>query len=446
MINASGILNHLKFPSLRNMDSFGGLVLHTAAWDENIDIEGKRVAIVGAGASAIQVLPAIQSKVEHVDIYIRTPSWITPPILESLATSKNFQYTLEEQERFKNDLDYSVKIRKEMESSSNRVLRAIIKGSREQVELREKLENNMKALIKDPELQELLIPKFEVGCRRLSPGEPYLQALQSPKVTPIFGDIEAIRPEGLVAGGKVRPADTIILATGFDTSFRPRFPIVGQGGIDLRDLWKTEPVAYCGLAVSGFPNYLIFLGPNTPISNGSLMGTLEITADYFVRIIKKLVHEDALWFNVRPEVQADFDGHTQMTMEKMVWSGKCNSWFKNEHGKVIALWPGSSLHYREFLESDRWEDFEWRYKGNRFAYWGQGFAKIEHDPDADLAYYLKPQNPLPLEAYYSSAKGSVGSSKIPVQFFVPSLDDSTGGDGANSDGFRRPSGSQSHES
>ena len=174
------------------MDSFGGHVLHTAAWDENIDIEGKRVAIVGAGASAIQVLPAIQGKVEHVDIYIRTPSWITPPILESLATSKNFQYTLEEQERFKNDLDYSVKIRKEMESSSNRVLRAIIKGSREQVELREKLENNMKALIKDPELQELLIPKFEVGCRRLSPGEPYLQALQSPKVTPIFGDIEAI--------------------------------------------------------------------------------------------------------------------------------------------------------------------------------------------------------------------------------------------------------------
>lgn len=425
LINASGILNHFKFPNIKNLNNFRGPVLHTAAWDEETDLRGRRVAIIGAGASAIQTLPAIQSEVEHVDIYIRTPSWITPPILESMATSKNFAYTQEERQQFKDDPEYSVKIRKEMETSSNKVLKAIIKDSHEQIELREKLEKNMKALIKDSRLQERLIPKFEAGCRRLSPGEPYLEALQSSNVTPVFGDIETVTPEGLIAEGQLRPVDIMIMATGFDTSFRPRFPIIGQGGIDLRDLWKSDPISYCGLAVSGFPNYLIFLGPNTPISNGSLMGTLETTADYFVRIIRKLVHENALWFNIRSDVQTDFDQHTQKTMERMVWSGKCNSWFKNEQGKVVALWPGSSLHYREFLNSDRWEDFEWRYPGNRFAYWGQGFAKVEHDPDGDLAYYLKPQTPLPLEAYYLSAKGSAGSSTVPDQFRTSVLDRQT---------------------
>ncbi|CAK7232680.1 hypothetical protein SCUCBS95973_009184 [Sporothrix curviconia] len=421
LVNGSGILNNFKFPDLKGLGTFKGQVLHTADWNVSADfLSGKRVAIIGAGASAIQTLPAIQDTVTHADVYIRTPSWIMSPVLEAMATTKgNHEYTPEEKERFRTDPKFYLECRKEMEVESNKVLKAFIRGSKEQASLRANLEANMKALIGDPELQAQLIPTFEVGCRRLSPGEPYLAALQRDNVTPVFGDVDEVLPDGVVSGGVLRPADVIIAATGFDTSFRPRFSIVGQNGVELRNLWKDNPVAYCGLAVAGFPNYFVFLGPNTPISNGSVMGTLEATADYFVRIMQKMVAQDVAYFNVRADVQADFDSQTQATMQNMVWTGSCNSWFKNKQGKVIALWPGSSLHYREVLEANRWEDYEWKYRQtNRFAYWGQGFSKVEDDENGDLAYYLHAHEPLPLEAYYDASRGrGVGVSPDPSRIY-----------------------------
>ncbi|KAL1887489.1 hypothetical protein Sste5346_010188 [Sporothrix stenoceras] len=419
LVNGSGILNNFKFPDIKGLDSFSGPVLHTADWDASANLSGKRVGIIGAGASAIQTLPAIQDTIAHADVYIRTPSWIMSPVLESMATTKgNHQYTAEEKERFRSDPAFYLERRKEMEVASNKVLKAFIRDSDEQANLRTELEASMKAVISDPALQAQLIPSFEVGCRRLSPGEPYVAALQRDNVTPVFGDVDEIQPDGVVSGGVLRPVDVIIAATGFDTSFRPRFPIVGENGVDMRELWKDNPVAYCGLAVAGFPNYLVFLGPNTPISNGSVMGTLEATADYFVRLVQKMVAQDVAYFSVRADVQADFDSQTQKTMQKMVWTGSCNSWFKNKLGKVIALWPGSSLHYREVLEANRWEDYEWKHRqSNRFAYWGQGFAKVEDNGDGDLAYYLHAHEPLPLEAYYDAARGrGAGTSPMPSEF------------------------------
>lgn len=132
----------------------------------------------------------------------------------------------------------------------------------------------MKELIPDEALQKKLIPSFEAGCRRINPGEQYLVALQKTNVRAIFEPIEEITADGvMVSGGTEYPADILIAATGFDTTFRPRFPIIGRDGLDLRDLWYSHPTSYMGIGVSGFPNYLTFLGPNTPISNGSLMGT-----------------------------------------------------------------------------------------------------------------------------------------------------------------------------
>jgi hypothetical protein len=384
------------------------------------------VAIVGAGASAIQVLPAIQDKIQHADVYIRTPSWITPPAGESTGMKGNHEYTAEEKKKFLEDPEYSLQMRKEMETSCNKFFKAFIRDGDEQQMIRKKLEKSMKSLVSKPELQEHLVPKFEVGCRRINPGQPYLKALQEPNVQPVFEPIDHVTPQGIVAGGKLRPVDVIIAATGFDTSFRPRFPIIGRQGVDLRELWKDDPVGYCGLAVSGFPNYLVFLGPNTPISNGSLMGTLEATGDYFIRLIGKFIHEKAVSFDVHLEVQADFDAYTQELMKDMVWTGNCRSWYKGRNGKITALWPGSSLHYREVLESNRWEDFSWKYKRNRFAYWGKGFSQIEapeNAESADLAYYMKIHEPLPLEAYYLAAKASSNTSRIGNHFRCHGTDD-----------------------
>ncbi|KIX08587.1 uncharacterized protein Z518_03243 [Rhinocladiella mackenziei CBS 650.93] len=399
LVNASGILNNPKLPDLNGLDGFEGDLAHTAAWDSRIDVTGKRVAIVGAGASAIQVLPALQPQASHIDIYIRTPSWITPPAGASFNNEHNHTYTEEEKAKFADDADYSLSTRKEMEASFNAMHGAFVKNSEKQREMRSRMESRMKQLIHSEELQTKLIPSFEAGCRRLNPGEKYLEALQQNNVDPIFEAIQTVTSNGIRdISGNFRPVDTIIAATGFDTSFRPRFPIIGTDGNDLRDLWKDEPASYCGLAVSGFPNYLIFLGPNTPIANGSLMGALEGTADFFVRLIQKMSVQQALSFNVRQAVQDDFNHHAQRVMQNLVWTGSCRSWFKNSRGRVTAVWPGSGLHYREFLQSDRWEDWEWRYDTNRFAYWNLGYSRIETEMDPDLSYYIRQHPNLPLEA------------------------------------------------
>ncbi|EXJ92971.1 hypothetical protein A1O3_01527 [Capronia epimyces CBS 606.96] len=429
LVNAGGILNNVAYPQLRNLDRFKGPVLHTAAWDGDVDLWGKRVAVVGAGASAIQCLPAIQAQVEHADIYIRTPSWISPPPGAAINPERNHVYTAEEIERFKTDAAYSVRVRKDMETAYNSMFRAFIKGSPEQQELRRRFAAYMKARIPEPHLQTKMIPTFDVGCRRINPGEAYLEALQQANVSAVFDAIDHVAEDGsgiVTAGGQLRPADVIIAATGFDTSFRPRFPIIGAGGRDLRELWKDDATAYCGLAVAGFPNYLLFLGPNTPISNGSLMGTLEATADFFIRIMTKVAAQRVRSFAVRPDVQADFDAHTQQLMQNMVWSGPCSSWYKSKSsGKILALWPGSSLHYRQVLDSNRWEDFEWKYDANRFAHWGDGLSHIERRPDPDpapdthepkpkdLAYYIEPHANLPLEAYYLSSRGYSRQPMLP---------------------------------
>ncbi|KAL2860156.1 FAD/NAD(P)-binding domain-containing protein [Aspergillus pseudodeflectus] len=385
LINAGGILNNLQMPDIPGLDTFRGPQLHTAAWDDSVDLTGKRVAIIGAGASAVQVVPEVRKIAKHVDVYIRTPSWISPPVALPAGVEKGHIYSEEEKKSFRVDGKGYRSMRKGLEDQFNSMFGAFTKGSVEQQDLRGRFEGRMKALIKAEALQKKLIPSFEAGCRRINPGEEYLIALQEENVRPVFERIERIDSDGVVLGNGVKhEADVLIAATGFNTSFRPRFPILGTGGVNLQDLWEEDPTSYCGIAVSGFPNYLMFLGPNTPISNGSLMGPLEATSDYITRLLRKTIRQRVKSFDIRADVQADFNKHTQALMQNMVWTGTCRSWFKNsKSGKITALWPGSSLHYMQTLAEDRWEDYNWEFQGSRFDYLGRGFSWIE-DPAGDV--------------------------------------------------------------
>jgi cation diffusion facilitator CzcD-associated flavoprotein CzcO len=275
LVNAGGILNDPQIPAIDGYSSFSGPQMHTAAWDSSVDLTNKRIAVIGAGASAIQMLPQIQPLAKRIDIYIRTPSWITPPVAAPSPDVTNHAYSEEEKDAFRWDEKSYLRTRKEMERHFNGAFRTFMKNSDQQQEMRISLETSMKALIADESLQSKLIPSFEVGCRRINPGEPYLAALQKSNVQPLFDRIEKISPAGVVVAGVEHPADILIAATGFNTSFLPRFPIIGRNDVNLQDLWSKEPVSYMGTGVAGFPNYLVFLGPNTPISNGSLIGQIS---------------------------------------------------------------------------------------------------------------------------------------------------------------------------
>lgn len=275
LVNAGGILNNPQMPNIEGLDTFTGPTLHTAAWDSSVHFEGKTVAIIGSGASSIQVLPQLQAKCKHINVYIRTPSWICPPVVVPNAGNSNYTYQDEERELFREDEGHYIHLRKDIESRFNSMFGAFFKLNPEQQDMRNRFEARMRCIIKDEELQRRLIPSFEAGCRRINPGEQYLISIQEPNVEPVFDPIQRVTPTGIVAGGVEYPADVIVAATGFNTSFRPRFPIIGRKRVNLQDIWGKDPISYFGTGVSGFPNYLVYLGPNTPISNGSLMGKIS---------------------------------------------------------------------------------------------------------------------------------------------------------------------------
>lgn len=190
--------------------------------------------------------------------------------------------------------------------------------------------------------------------------------------------------------GQEWPIDVLICATGFDTTFKPRFPLIGRGGRSLADEWATEPRSSLGLAANGFPNYFMFLGPNCPIGNGPIIFSIEIQGEYIAHFLNRWQKEDIASFDARADAIDDFMQQKDAFMQSTVWNTSCASWYKSpQSGKITALWPGSTLHYMETLTSPRYDDFEVKYRGNRFAYLGDGFSQTELHPAVDATYYLR---------------------------------------------------------
>lgn len=204
--------------------------------------------------------------------------------------------------------------------------------------------------------------------------------------------IAKVTPSGCVtADGQKHEFDVLVCATGFDNTFRPRFPIIGRKGVSLAEKWKEEPRNYLSVAVNGFPNYFMFAGPNCPFGSGGIIVGIEAEGTYMTNFLNRWQKEDIKFFDAKEEAVDDFMEQKDLFMETTVWGKGCRSWWKNsETGKVTALWPGSTLHYLEALAHPRYDDFEVQYASrNRFAYLGNGFSQRQLDPTADLAYYLR---------------------------------------------------------
>jgi len=201
-----------------------------------------------------------------------------------------------------------------------------------------------------------------------------------------------IVPEGVkMRNGDIVRIDALVCATGFDSSYRPAFPVIGRKGIDLRDQWKDDPTSYLSIAAHGFPNYFIIGGPNMSISNGTLLGGLEICIMYVFQAIEKMQREGIKSFDPKQEAVDDFIEHKDAVMEDTVWKSNCSSWYKNskKDGTVWGPWPGSSLQFMELMAVPRWEDYDIQYVSrNRFQYLGYGKAEREVN-GGDLAYYVK---------------------------------------------------------
>ena len=265
-------MSNWKWPNIPGIQSYTGTLIHSAKWDTDVQLAGKTVAVIGSGSSAIQIVPKLQkskfhaggmlhrravnwftTEVKHLTSFHRSPTWITN---EFSQEDRLTEYSDEQRDTWKQNPAEFIKFRKAIETSSNKFFSSQIKGSQAQEEMLKRFTRDMSVVLDRKNLSSRIIPDFAVGCRRMTPGHGYLEALVADNVTVLSEPIEAFTPLGLRTLDKQEHHfDAIICATGFDTSFRPSFSLTGPDGRELRAEWKDEPRSYLSVAASGFPNY-----------------------------------------------------------------------------------------------------------------------------------------------------------------------------------------------
>ncbi|SPO01644.1 related to monooxigenase [Cephalotrichum gorgonifer] len=398
LISAQGVLVHESWPNIDGLRSFGGHITHSAAWDHSYDYSGKRIAIIGNGSSGIQLVPQM-AKLEGTDVmnFVRGPAWVyyrAPPSkhLGRDDPDPNPKYTEEERKKFR-DPEYHLQHRKGIVSRTNKSFYIFMKGKNNEEGMKLAAAQMAEKLGHDPVLCEKLIPKWELGCRRITPGPGYLESFTKPNCHLTNSPITRVSEKGVhTADGELYECDVIVCATGFDVTHRPRFPIVGRNGVNLQEKWSEDPESYMSVAVPDIPNYFMMMGPNCLGGHGSLVESLNWTGDYFVKWIKKMSTEDIKRVEPKREKVDDFIKYCDEIHKTLVWTGACSSWYKRGrvNGRVTALFGGSAHLFNRMLGEIRGEDFDVVYNtANSFRFMGNGFTKWEMDPESDLSWYVE---------------------------------------------------------
>jgi cation diffusion facilitator CzcD-associated flavoprotein CzcO len=250
LINGAGILNKWRWPVIKGLESFKGTLLHSAAWDTKVSWDGKRVALIGNGSSAIQILPQMQKTASHITTYVRNPTWISSNFAADYAKDgKNFKYTEEEKKEFRENPAALKALRKRIEHGFNMFFYALLNENPAQAAIYDIFKKQMTDRLNgDSELCAKLIPEWRVGCRRLTPGDGYLEALQEKNVSLNYNEILEMTSSGIRTQAGHEEFDIIVCATGFDVSFTPYWNLVGRNGIKLASTWSENPVSSQGWA------------------------------------------------------------------------------------------------------------------------------------------------------------------------------------------------------
>ena len=383
-----------KFPDIEGLKSYKGKLIHSARWDQEYDFTGKRVAVIGIGSSGIQIVPKLAKLCGTMDLFVRSKTWISPapginePTDQDPDMDDEYNFTEETLQIFKDPevlRSYRAAIMdRRIENFKRNMADSDIQKKAQEL-FRKSMTERLGDSEKGRKAAEMLLPDFPVGCRRQTPGPGFLEALVQDNIELKWDDLANCTEKGITTrSGEEREYDVIVCATGFDTTFRPAFPVIGRNGVNLATKWSLDrPKAYFGLAVPDMPNYFCFVGPNSPISNGSLVLGIQATAIYIYKWLEKLQAEGLRSFVVRHDVNEEYNQHMQKYLQRTVWTRGCRSWYKRGtvDGPVVAIYGGTTFHFMEALKNPRWEDFEMDTtaiaKANRFAYLGDGFTQRE---------------------------------------------------------------------
>jgi cation diffusion facilitator CzcD-associated flavoprotein CzcO len=341
LVNGSGIFNKWKWPSIEGLAEFSGLIAHSANWPQDLDWTNKTVAVIGTGSSSIQMVPRFATSAKHVTVFMRNRTYIGPQIgssisnkdadpdaMEPLAAGKHY-YTEKEKARFRQDPEYHLKYRRDVERAVVSGFRIFYRDSEANLEAKALMQKSMADQIGPghEDLKKLLIPDWSPGCRRLTPGEGYLEALVRSNVSPTFEEIIKVTPAGILTkDGIEHKVDIIACATGFDVQYLPHFKVVGINGQTMQD---REPNIYASIASPGFPNYFVVNGPRGNWGQGCALPSHEVQAEYIIQVCRK-IQEDGIK-TIMPKEDATLQMNLYMDawhQKNSVWAEECRSWYK----------------------------------------------------------------------------------------------------------------------
>lgn len=340
LIAGLGGLSNPWQPRLPGAEQFTGLQVHSAAWPEGLSLAGRRVAVVGTGASAVQLLPRVAAEAAHVDLYQRTPAWVLPKRDRALgAWERRLFERLPLAQRIARWLQFwTLEARALPMLRHPRWMRVAERAAGA----------HLARQVADPALRARLRPDHTLGCKRVLLSDDFYPALARPNVTLVDGAVQSLTAGGVVgADGRERPADVVIWCTGFRVQGRlPAGTLVGRGGLDLRDAWADGNVAYLGTCVAGFPNLFLMTGPNTGLGHSSVLLMIEAQIAYIGDALRTLRARGLRSVEVERAVQDAHDAALQRRFAGSVWASGCRSWYLDGQGRNSVIWPGFTVEFR----------------------------------------------------------------------------------------------------
>ncbi|AZM61762.1 MULTISPECIES: flavin-containing monooxygenase [unclassified Streptomyces] len=341
VVSATGALSEPRLPDVPGLDTFPGKVFHSARWDHDYDLRGKRVAMIGTGASAIQIVPSIQPLVSRLTLFQRTPAWVLPRADRRIsAAERALHRTLPFTTKLRRGLLWGIR---ELE------IQAFTKHTGELRLVGQLAKRTMARAVKDPALRAKLTPDYRIGCKRILLSSTYYPALARPNVD-VVGALSEVRGSTVVAAdGTEAEVDAIVFGTGFHVTDMPIAErVVGADGRTLAEAWAGGMQALRGASAAGFPNWMTVVGPNTGLANSSMIYMIESQLNYLADYLRQLdVLGGRVALDARPSAVRAWNHQVQERMKRTVWNtGGCVSWYLDANGRNTTVWPGRTAEFR----------------------------------------------------------------------------------------------------
>ena len=360
VVTALGQLNRPKIPEIKGADKFEGRLFHSARWEHDAPISGKKVAVIGNGPSAAQFIPEVAKEADHMTVFQRSPCHVVPRNDKEYGAVSKILFGFPGFRKFYRGLLYWAIEKNFTVFNEVKNARFLIKLFNLPGDLTKIIDDHFDDQVKDPEMRKILKPDYPVGCKRVVISDDYYPALLQDNVSVETTGIKQITATGIeTQDGTKHEFDTIVYGTGFaSTEFLAPLEVTGTDGVQLNEAWKDGAEAYLGISMPHFPNFFMLYGPNTNLGHNSIIFMIECQVNYILDCLKKLDENSAASMNLKQSAMVEYADFLKARMDTSVFVRDCDSWYKNDSGKVTNNWPEFTYVYQEATNQAKSADYE----------------------------------------------------------------------------------------